>query len=151
MMLADFQPGSDPGLCIAQRVTPEMIEFGQRAKIDVVKQAEARDLASRHGCILRGLGGTQDGVIGALGGVGLAATGEDGRFIWIGNARDLAGLQPVQAILASGIAEVRTMDGQTLQDGLVETGGKLRPAFRQGRPILFVASQEGHWAPTKLD
>ncbi len=151
MMLADFQPGSDPGLCIAQRVTPEMVEFGRRAKIEVVKQAEARDLASRHGCILRGLGGTQDGVIGALGGVGLAATGEDGRFIWIGSARDLAGLQPVQAILASGIAEVRTMDGQTLQDGLIETGGKLRPAFRQGRPILFVASQGGHWAPAKLD
>ena len=151
VMLADFQPGSDPGLCIAQTTTPEMAQFGRRAQVEVVNQAEARAVAERANCILRGLGGTQDGVIGALAGVGLAATGEDGRFILIGNARELDGLQPVQAILASGIGQVRTMDGQTLQDGLVDTGGRLRPAFREGRPILFVAPQDAHWAPVKLD
>jgi hypothetical protein len=151
MMLADFQPGSDPGLCIAQMATPEMTQFGRRAQAEVVNQAEARAVADRSDCILRGLGGTQDGVIGALAGVGLAATGEDGRFILVGNARELDGLQPVQAILSSGISEVRTMDGQTLQDGLIDTGGRLRPAFRQGRPILFVTPQGTHWTPVKLD
>jgi tRNA(Ile2) C34 agmatinyltransferase TiaS len=151
MMLADFQTGSDPGLCIAQTATLEMTLFGRRAQVEVVNQAEARAVAKRANCILRGLGGTQDGVIGALAGVGLAATGEDGRFILIGNARELDGLQPVEAILASGITEVRTMDGQTLQDGLVDTGGRLRPAFREGRPILFVTPKDERWSPVKLD
>jgi tRNA(Ile2) C34 agmatinyltransferase TiaS len=151
MMLADFQPGSDPGLCIAQTVTPEMTRFGRRAQVEVVNQAEARAVAGRSNCTLRGLGGTQDGVIGALAGVGLAATGEDGRFILIGKARELDGLQPVQAVLASGILEVRTMDGQTLQEGWIDTDGRLRPAFREGRPILFVTSQGAHWVPVKLD
>ena len=154
LILDDFQDGSDPGLCVARTIVPEMVQFGQRAKIDVVHQSTARDLASRCGCILRGLGGTQDGVIGALAGVGLAATGEDGRFILLGAMRELNGVQTVQAILASGISQVRSMDGQTLEDGLIDTGGRLRPAFRQGRPILFVKPQESDpslWVQIKLD
>jgi hypothetical protein len=129
-------------------------DFGRRTKTELVSQPEARSIARRCGCILRGLGGTQDGVIGALAGIGLAATGEDGRFIFIGTARDLQGAQTVQAILGAGIAEVRTIDGRRLDDGLIDTGGKLRPAFREGRPILFVTRQENNpslWIPVKLD
>ncbi len=154
IMLADFQDGSDPGLCVARTVEREMIEFGRRAKTELVSQPEARGIAHRGDCILRGLGGTQDGVIGALAGIGLAATGEDGRFIFIGTARELQGVQTVQAILGAGIAQVRTIDGQQLDDGLIDTGGKLRPAFREGRPTLFVAQQENNpslWIPVKLD
>ena len=154
IMLADFQPGSDPGLCVARQVTPEMIEFGRRAKVDVVRQSEAHEIAVHAGCVLRGLGGTEDGVIGALGGVGLAATGEDGRFVLVGKSRELQGVQSVQAILGCGIAQVRTMDGQVLRDGLVETEGKLRPAFRSHQPILVVApsqDDQSPWLPVKLD
>jgi len=154
IMLADFQDGSDPGLCVARTVEREMVEFGRRAKTEFVLQSEARDVANRCGCILRGLGGTQDGVIGALAGIGLAATGEDGRFIFIGTARELQGVQTVQAILGAGIVEVRAIDGQRLDNGLIDTGGKLRPAFREGHPILFVRQQENNpslWIPVKLD
>ncbi len=154
IMLADFQPGSDPGLCVAHTVEPEMVEFGRRAKREVVGQSEAHDIAGRCGCILRGLGGTCDGVIGALAGVGLAASGEDGRFILIGRSRELEGVQTVQAILAAGIAQVRTADGQTLDEGLVDTGGRLRPAFRGGQVVLVVSHPEGDaapWVPLKLD
>ena len=154
LMLADFQEGSDPGLCVARIVVPEMAEFGRRAKTEVVRQSEARVLAVRCDCILRGLGGTQDGVIGALAGVGLAATGEDGRFILLGTMRQLNGVQTVRAILDSGISQVRSMDGQTLKDGLIDTGGRLRPACREGRPILFVKPQESDpslWVQVKLD
>ncbi len=154
MMEFDFQAGSDPGLCVVRTVPPELCEFGRRAKTELVRQAEARALAERYGCILRGLGGTEDGVIGALAAVGLAATGEDGRFLVVGRSRELQGVQSVQAILSCGIAEVRTMDGELLQEGLVETEGKLRPACRAGLPILFVALQENTsniWLPVKLD
>ena len=154
IMQADFQEGSDPGLCVAQTVAPEMIAFGRRAKTELVQQAEAREIAERCGCILRGLGGTQDGVIGALAGIGLAATGEDGRFILVGRSRELDGVQTVQAILGCGIAQVCTIDGEILNEGLVETKGKLRPAFRGNQPVLVVTRQEGDqplWLPVKLD
>ena len=154
IMQADFQEGSDPGLCVAQTVTPEMIDFGRRAKTSLVRQVEAREIATRCGCILRGLGGTQDGVIGALAGIGLSATGEDGRFLVVGRSRELDGVQSVQAILDCGIAQVRTIDGEILNEGLVETKGKLRPAFRGNQPVLVVTRQEGDqplWLPVKLD
>ncbi len=154
VMLANFQPGSDPGLCIAHTVAPTLSAFGHRAKTELVQQSEAREIADRCGCVLRGLGGTQDGVIGALAGVGLAATGEDGRFVLVGRSRELVGVQPVQAVLEHGIAEVRTAEGVSLREGLIETGGKLRPALRGNQPVLVVKPQEGDpsiWLPLKLD
>ena len=87
-------------------------------------------------------------------GVELAATGEDGRFILLGTMRELNGVQTVRAILDSGISQVRSMDGQTLKDGLIDTGGRLRPACREGQPILFVKPQESDpslWVQVKLD
>lgn len=154
VMLADFQPGSDPGLSVARNITPEMMAFGRRAKKELLNQAEARALADRCACVLRGLGGTQDGVIGALAGVALAATGEDGRFVLVARSRDLSGIQPVQAILAHGIAQVRTEKGELLREGMVETGGKLRPALRGNQAVLVVRPQEDNpsvWLPLKLD
>lgn len=154
LMLADFQDGSDPGLCVARDVPAELCNFGRRAKTEFVSQAEAREAARRNGCILRGLGGTQDGVIGALAAVGLAATGNDGRFLLIGSSRELAGMQTVQAILQSGVAAVRTVDGRQLVDGMVDTAGRLRPALRGNQGVLYVTSDEKNphvWRPLKLD
>ena len=150
LMLGNFQPGSDPGLCIA-RVTPVAIsEFGRRAQRELVSQSEARALADRHGLVLRGLGGDEDGVIGALAAVGLAATGEDGRYVMVGRSRELSGLQPVSALLEAGIVAVQTPDGQPVSEGLVQTE-KLRPARRGGLPIAVVERAGAHWLPLKLD
>lgn len=153
-MLADWQDGSDPGLCVAQTIEDEMIAFGRQAKQAVVRQADAYEVASRCGCILRGLGGTRDGVIGALAGVGLAGSGDDGRFILLGSARDLQGVHTAQAILASGVAEIRPMEGTLREGDMVDTRGKLRPALRDRRAVLFVAQHEDNqhlWVPLKLD
>ena len=150
LMLADFVPGSDPGLCVAQEVAPAVSDFGHRAQRELVSQAEARALAQEHGLRLEGLGGTQDGVIGALAAVGLSATGEDGRYVLAGRMRELAGLQPVAALLAAGIAAVQTRDNRAVIDGLVQTD-KLRPARRGGRPVAVVEWAGGHWLPLKLD
>ena len=65
--------------------------FGRRAQTELVRQQEARQLAAEHGLFLRGLGGTEDGVIGALSAVGLGASGQDGRFILVGTMRELDG------------------------------------------------------------
>jgi hypothetical protein len=149
-MLADFQAGSDPGLCVASAVPQEITEFGRKAKVELVTQEEARQLAEKHGIRLEGLGGTQGGVIGALAGVGLAASGEDGRYVLVGSLRELTGLQPVDTVLASGVDHLQTMDGQRITQGLIQAS-KLRPARRGGLPVAYVQWEEDHWQPLKLD
>jgi hypothetical protein len=116
----------------------------------MVCQEDARALAIHHGLLVQGLGGDEDGVIGALAAVGLAATGEDGRYVLAGRSRELTGLQPVSALLAAGINAVLTPDGQPVTDGWVLTD-KLRPARRGGRPIAVVEWAGDHWLPLKLD
>ena len=149
-MLDDFQPGSDPGLCVARTVPAAITEFGRRVQRQLVTQDEARVLAKAHGIPLTGLGGDEDGVIGALAAVGLAAEGDDGRYVLVGRSRELAGLQPIAALLEAGITAVQTLDGQPVLDGLVQTD-KLRPARRGGRPIAVVQWAGDHWHPLKLD
>ena len=150
IVLANCQPDSDPGLGLAQRVPAEIVAFGQRAKQEVVTRAEALGLAAAHGVLLFGLGGDEGGMIGALAALGLAATGQDGRYILVGRTRELSGLQPVDSLLDSGITAVRTADGCQVTSGLVQTD-KLRPARRDGRSVLVVERDGAHWIPLKLD
>jgi tRNA(Ile2) C34 agmatinyltransferase TiaS len=150
LLLDDFQPGSDPGLCVASNVPAEITLFGQRAQREFLYQEEARELAAAHGLYLEGLGGTQGGVIGALAAVGLAAGGNDGRYVQIGSIRELEGMQPLSAVLSSGIQAVQTMEARPVTSGLV-LSDKLRPARRNGLPVLFVERQEDHWLPLKID
>lgn len=150
ILLDDYQPGSDPGLCVATRVDGEIIAFGQQVQTRIVDQDEARNLATMHGLYLEGLGGDQGGVIGALAAVGLCAYGEDGRYVMVGNIRNLAGLQPVSTVIAAGVTEIWTLDGEQVVEGLV-MADKMRPARRSGKPILYVQPENDHWLPLKLD
>jgi len=150
LMLDDFQPGSDPGLCVAHVVPAAITWFGRQVQRQLVTQDDARTLAAAHDIPLLGLGGDEEGVIGALAAVGLAADGDDGRYVLVGRSRELTGLQPVSALLKAGIAAVQTPDGQLVADGLVQTD-KLRPARRGGRPIAVVEWVGDYWLPLKLD
>jgi tRNA(Ile2) C34 agmatinyltransferase TiaS len=150
-MLEDFQPGSDPGLCVASApVASAFTDFGRQVQREVVTQTRARALASKHHVPLIGLGGDEGGVIGALAAVGLAASGEDGRYVLVGRSRELSGLQPVSALLAAGITAVQTAEGETVTEGLVQTD-RLRPARRGGRPIAVVERVGDCWLPLRLD
>jgi hypothetical protein len=145
LMLSDFIEGSDPGICVA--TTPEigsdLRRFGFSAKRNIVTQGQARALARAAGIRLEGLGGTEDGVIGALAGIGLASSGNDGRFIIKGATRDLHGTQSVAAILAAGIDQVMTRDGTAVDEGFVALQKFPKPAFIGGRAILFVEPESG--------
>ena len=143
-------PGSDPGVCVVSAVPAAVSAFGRRVQSELVCRADALDLAGEYGLYLRGLGGTEDGVIGALASVGLAATGNDGRFILVGTIRALSGVQPIDAVLAAGISAVRTLEGEPVTAGLVDAA-KLRPSLRDGQPVLFVAPGGDVWQPLKLD
>lgn len=155
-MRAEFVPGSDPGLCIASVVPPEVTAFGHRCQQDIVAQHEAHELAMRHNILLRGLGGTCGGVIGALAAVGLARQANDGRVVQLGQCDDdLSGVQPIAALQALGVDVRRLLDDQSITAGEVDVGKKLRPNLRGGHFVLFVesnfpAAKSCAWRAVKL-
>lgn len=74
---------ADPGLCLCRMDRLEdadrLIDFGRRAQREVLHREEAYQVATRVGGVrLEALGGTGAGIIGALAGVGLRLTGNDG-------------------------------------------------------------------------
>jgi hypothetical protein len=147
-MLAWCPIGSDPGLCVtADAIPDEVVEFGRTCQRQLVSQTDARALAEKHGITLVGLGGTQDGVIGALAAVGLMNTRNDGRVIYVGESEidhyDISGVQRIDRLPAFGVDEVRRLDDRTLiAAGTVDLGKRLRPNYRDGRIVLFVSPSE---------
>ena len=137
--------GADPGLCVApeEDVTEAVRRFGQRAAREVVSLSEAVGLGASAGLLHAGLGGTRDGMIGALAAVGLRATGDDGRFIELKRIREVEERPTVRRLLDAGVDEVTSRNGETpSSDETVETFGWLRPQLRGGRAVLFVERSE---------
>jgi hypothetical protein len=143
-------PDSDPGVCVGLTVTEVVMAFGRRAQQELLSVGEALELARSAGLDLAGLGGDGSGVIGALAAVGLAATGEDGRYVQVGSVRDLNGMRTVEQVLAAGVAEVRSQDGEQVSEGWIRAE-KVRPARRAGKPVLIVGEGDGYWIPLKLN
>jgi hypothetical protein len=142
-MREGFVHGSDPGLCVAPAVPDEVVAFGRRGQREIVAQEEARALAHATGLHLEGLGGTEGGVIGALAAVGLAATGDDGRVVQLGDwPDDLSGPQELTVLRARSIEVRCESTGDIVAEGMVDVGKHLRPNCRQGRIVLFVTSAE---------
>ncbi len=156
VMRSWFVPGSDPGLCLAAEVPEELTAFGMRCKHEIITQNEARSLASRVGCHLEGLGGTEQGVIGALAAVGLVAGGQDGRVVHLESwpyPDDFAGLHEIDAIMAQGVDEIREFGSEkTVSSGLLDVGKHLRPNWRGHRIVLYVEplTEGGLWRAVKL-
>jgi hypothetical protein len=150
-MRAWFVPGSDPGLCVATSVPPEVTSFARKAKQDLVTQDEAHAVASACGLHLEGLGGTNGGVIGALAAVGLIVTGDDGRIVQSAAWQDdLSGETALAELLHRGV-EIRC--GHTsaiLTPAVVDIGKHLRPNLRGGRAVLFVEQHNACWRALKL-
>jgi hypothetical protein len=103
-----------------------------------------------------GLGGTEDGVIGALAAVGLMATKNDGRVVHFGSSGedwyDVTGCLSVEEILARGVEEIRAMDdGEPITTGMVDVGKRLRPNLRLGRVVLFATRcGDAAWEAVRL-
>lgn len=135
-----FVEGSDPGLCIAREVPDEVVAFGWDCTRRLATQAEAHGLASRHGILLEGLGGTRDGVIGALAAVGLAACGDQGRVVGSdAGPDDLAWEVDPSDVRARGVAAfIDCTTGGEVAPVRVDVGKHLRPNRRAGRTVLFV-------------
>jgi hypothetical protein len=140
LMAEWFVEGSDPGLCVTEHVPEAITAFGVHCQREVVCQEDARRLAERHAIHLESLGGTEDGVIGALAAVGLAAGGDDGRVVQIGAwPDDLFGPQDLATLHARGVeCVVGVQSNRAIDSGRIDVGKHLRPNYRSGKIVLFV-------------
>jgi hypothetical protein len=155
VMLDDFVEGSDPGLAVASsgQVASSLVAFGYDAKCMILTQEKARELAKNLNIRLAGLGGSEDGVIGAMAGLGLAVNLNDGRFIQRKKLRDVVGPCSIEQLLAAGVDEVCTIDGRTITSGIVMNEGNKSPKACpvNGRTILFVEDRDGILTAVKRD
>jgi hypothetical protein len=133
--------GSDAGLCVAaEKYISEMIvEWGFRAKIEIVTQEEARSIASAASVFLEGYTGTKGGIIGSLAGVGLRKTGNDGRFLHIKGMREINGIIRISELKKiSGIQDIRSKEGvipaDTEEIFLEEWW---RPVLKENKIVIF--------------
>jgi hypothetical protein len=153
---AFFVEGSDPGLAIAVHRSAEIEAFAARAKTEVVSQSDARAVAEGSRCYLEGLGGTNQGIIGALAAIALAAGGNDGRVVHLDGwpwPDPLCGEQSVAAIMARGVQAIRPVSGGPFTDGVVNIGKHLRPNWRGAQVVMFVEPSEEQtgWRAKKFD
>jgi hypothetical protein len=142
-------PGSDPGLCVTvveRLADPQtLITFGQRAKKEILTISQTYDLAQKLGVHLSEHGGTGQGVIGAMAGVGLRLSGNDGRLKgWLKIHSD-NGLVRVADILAQvPVGGVRTMDGEVLgPDEVIAIYEKPKAVMLHGATYLMVSALDG--------
>lgn len=134
-----FILGSDPGLCVASELDPELSvlkDFGVACTASVNTQKEAIQAAGH--CHLSGHGGTNDGIIGAAAAVGLTALGESGRLVAYRDIRELPGI-----ILAADLRkrDIQPVSAQRHAEYIpdhhrVDTLGSLRPHLSGNRLTL---------------
>jgi hypothetical protein len=140
--------GSDPGVAIGNAVVPDLINFARRAQGGLVTQAEARQLGDFGADGLVGLGGTEDGVIGALGAMALRLDGNDGRFVDLPGIRDVAGAMSVAEILEqTGVVDVvdTTTRGSLAPASTLDLGDWVRPRLVGGQPVLVAKLSKEKW------
>lgn len=140
--------GSDPGLCIAvaeRLARPEvLIDYGYRAKRSVIEMGEAYALAAESGIHLSSHGGTGQGVIGALAGVGLRLGGNDGRMRGSLVIPAADGIATVREILAHPLVDVvRTLEGVCLDpEERVRFVDKVKTVLLGGNQVLLVVPDD---------
>jgi hypothetical protein len=138
----NFREGSDPGLCICSpdQITDHIKDFGLRAQKEVLNKNQADSLAAEFGIFLVELGGTGDGIIGSLAGVGLRVEGNSGRYIDLPGIRDIKGIVTVSELLArTDIESVINIRGDILdRDAVIDSRDWMRPSLVNGQPVLRV-------------
>ncbi len=142
----NFNEGSNPGLAVAHEscISPAVVAYGKDAKETILTAERAQYLAKNSGIKLERFGETENGVIGAVAGIGLAFTKNDGRFLQIGRIRELKGPQPVEKFITEGI-DIFTRDGRSITDGIIINEGNkpVKPCLINGKIILFVDEENG--------
>lgn len=139
--------GSDPGLCIAEynkiKDYDLLINYGKQAKKEILNKSIAYSTAEKAGVYLSEHGGTGGGVIGALAGIGLRLTGNDGRVKGKAYFPIPRNILTVKEILDnSNIDLVQSLEGDILNEfEEVKLGEKVKSVFLNFKKILLVYSK----------
>ncbi|MEE9116129.1 MAG: ABC transporter substrate-binding protein, partial [Thermoplasmata archaeon] len=150
IVLERFQEGSDPGLAVGSIIPKSVQRFGQMAQGRVLTKEDAIRMANETGIYLEELGGTGDGIIGALAGLGLCSTGADGRYVLLEGLRELQGSVSVERLSEMDINIIVLDSGKKVQEGTVMTAERIRPSRVAGKPMLFVKEGEDVYYPVVL-
>jgi len=144
-------PGSDPGLCVAAndriKDVDLLMSFGYNTKVEIVRKEEAYKTAQDCGIHLSEHGGTGQGVIGALAGIALRMSGNDGRFQGRTKLKDAGEVMGVGSIIAeTEIEEVQSIDGHVLADHeTLIIGEKIKTVLLDGKRKLMVYRENDAW------
>ncbi|MBL4816040.1 MAG: DNA-binding protein [Shewanella sp.] len=164
-LLTQSAAAADPGLAIldlsASFDQQALIEFGLQAKSEVITKQDAYDLAAAQGISLSEHGGTGQGVIGALAGIGLRLYGRDGRVKGQINlcepdsGQNLFGRGSIESGIDISVAEflrlskldcVVSTSGDLLKpDEYIQLSGKIKAIYWQHQFSLLVYSKQGRW------
>lgn len=142
--------GSDPGLCLIPHdaVTTEVIDFGLRATFEVLTKSSALETARRAEVFLQELGGTGDGVIGALAATALTCHGNGGRYLELGGFLRTSPAEMSAAELRCRGIEPVSLDpraGFVPDHATVVNHGWLRPRRIGGAPVLLLTPDGERW------
>lgn len=141
-LLKESAEGSDAALCVAavDKVSERIINWGLRAKKEIITQAESREIAAEENVFLEGYTGDKGGIIGSLAAVGLRKGGNDGRFLWIKGMREMIGVFKVSEIKEkTGVDEILNIQNEPLLlDTEVFLGEWWRPVMKNNKIIIFV-------------
>ena len=147
---------ADPGLAILDLTSdynqPQLIAFGQQSKVEVKTKEQAYSLATELGVDLSEHGGTGQGIIGSLAGLGLRLSGQDGRVkgqLQLGLHIDESAqvqMNVADVLANTGLQAVISVDGERLADDQVLTlKGKIKAVYCQYQFALLVAQEAGLW------
>ncbi len=138
----------DPGLCVLdeRELGAELLNFSVLSTGRLMRQKDALDVVKKNR--LLGLGGTNDGIIGAAAAVGLTKYGWCGRFIEYGPLRTSAQPESIGQIQNMGI-RVLSVDRDPavpLSEDLLVGEKWIRPSLWNGEPVLqVVRDAPGSW------
>ncbi len=152
-LLEHEHEGANPGLCVCEATdVPALLpEIGARAQREVLDLGAFDAEVAPLGLRLWSRGETGQGRIGAVCGVGLRSTGNDGRYIELRGIREVGGRASVREILerTGTVIVVDEAGGALAAEEWIETRDWIRPNLRDGRAVLSVRREDGQWVPTE--
>jgi len=149
-LLAESALAADPGLAIVDKATLSPVEcqqlmaFGLDAKKQVKTKSDAYQMASAVGIDLSEHGGTGQGVIGAVAGIGLRLSGNDGRLkgqlsMGLSAQTPSLNLSVKQIKILSGLDAVMAVNAQVLDDqDVIHLSGKVKAVLSNHQFVLLV-------------
>lgn len=148
--------GSDPGLCIAYDLSEssvsQLINFGVETKSKIKTKKMAYDLANSCNIFLTELGGTGDGIIGAIAGIGLRLSGNDGELK--AGLKDLRpGHYDVNYLLSRSDVQavVDILSNELVSYGTIQFQSRAKSVLRNHLYTIYVCPENNNYVALKKD